>query len=61
MGFYELFEGLIELLEREMKNSSNPDTKMQLIHSITCLKSPEFKEFRADIRPFIANPSFNRK
>jgi hypothetical protein len=57
-GFYEGLDGLIRLLEREMKNINNQDTKFQLIHSINCLKSPDFKDYKKDIQPFITNGPF---
>jgi len=63
-GFYELFEGVALMLQREMTNTNNmanQEMLLQLNHCIFCLRSPEFREFRKDIQPFIANQIFTRK
>ena len=54
------------MLERELKNYSmssapNPETILQLGHSISCLRSSEYKDFRKDITPFITNVTFNQQ
>ena len=65
-GFYELFDGLAIILERELinlssSNAANPETILQLTNCITALRNPEFKDFRKDIQPFVNTASFNRK
>lgn len=63
-GFYELFEGLAQMLQRELTNPSNmnnQDMMVQLNHCIFCLRAPEFKEYRKDIQPFVTNPMYSRK
>ncbi len=67
-GFYELFEGLAMMLERELSNTNviaNPETILQLSHSINCLRSNDCKDYRKDILPFVSNivtnPAFLRK
>ena len=65
-GFYDLFEGIAQMLQRELNNISttnNPETLLQLQHCINCLRLPEFREFRKDIVPFVTNnaPQFGRK
>jgi hypothetical protein len=55
-GFYELFEGLAQMLQRELNSSNNQNNQellIQLNHCIYCLRSPEFREFRKDIQPFM--------
>ncbi|CAF0858318.1 unnamed protein product [Brachionus calyciflorus] len=56
-GFYELFQGLSKMFERELINSAssyNADSTAQLTHVIRCLNSPEYKDFRKDIQPWIS-------
>lgn len=69
-GFYELFEAMALMLERELANiattqtNANPETILQLSHCINCLRSNEYKDFRKDIQPFVnivANPGLFRK
>ena len=65
-GFFELFDGLAVILERELiyLNTSNPpntDTILQLSHCVTCLRAPEYRDFRKDIQPFVGNAPFHRK
>jgi len=63
-GFYDLFEGIALMLQRELNNMSstnNPEILLQLQHCINCLRLPEFKEFRKDISPFVTNAPFTRK
>lgn len=66
-GFYELFDGLALMLERELINmninqgNANPETILQLTHCINCLRSAEFREFKKDIQPFVANAPFHRR
>ena len=66
-GFYELFDGLAVILERELihlttTNSTNPETILQFTHCINCLRAPEYKDYRKDVQPFVSNaPGFHRK
>jgi hypothetical protein len=69
-GFYELFDGIALMLERELANIattqaySNPETILQLSHCINCLRSNEYKDYKKDIQPFVnivANPGLFRK
>lgn len=64
LGFYELFDYLALALQREMANikfESNPESMIQIQHSIECLKSLEYRDSRKEIQPFITNFAFNRK
>jgi hypothetical protein len=66
-GFHDLFDGLAEILQRELfmlttSNTANPETILEFTHCINCLRAPEYKDFRKDIQPFVSNaPQFNRK
>lgn len=64
-GFYDLFEGLAQMLNRELNSPStanNPEVLLELQHCITCLRLPEFKDFRKDIVPFVVNnPQYNTR
>jgi len=65
-GFYEVFDGLARMLERELASMStssnlNPETLLQLTHCINCLRSPEYRDYRKDIQPFVANALSHRK
>ena len=65
-GFYELFDGLAQIIARELANlnnasTNNPETILQLNHCLHCLNSPEYKEFRKDIQPFVQNNVYQRK
>ena len=56
-GFYELFQGLSKMFERELTSSSssyNAETTAQLTHVIRCLNLPEFRDYRKDIQPWIS-------
>ena len=58
-GFYELFEGLAQMLQRELNNNSNMNNQeliVQLNHTIYCLRAQEYKEFRKDIIPYSTMP-----
>lgn len=55
-GFYELFDGVAQMLQRELANAnnlSNQDMIVQLNHCVYCLRAPEFREYRRDIQPFV--------
>ncbi len=63
-GFYELLEGVAQMLQREMANATNmtnQEMMIQLNHCVFCLRSPEFREYRKDIQPFATNQMFARK
>jgi len=65
-GFYEVFDGLSRMLERELtsmstSNNLNPETLLQLTHCINCLRSVEYRDYRKDIQPFVANAPSHRK
>ena len=66
-GFYELFDGVAQMLQREMtnhNNMSNQEMMVQLTHCICCLRAPDFREYRKDIQPFVtgfSNQNFPRK
>ena len=56
LGFYELFDGLAFIFQREILSgnlSNNPEAILQLNHCVNCLRMPEFKDFRKDIVPFV--------
>jgi hypothetical protein len=50
-GFYELLEGIAVMLERETNTSNNPESVLQLNHTIRALRSQEYKEYKNDILP----------
>ena len=51
-GFYELLEGMVEMLQRETIGNNNPESLLQLNHTIRALKSSEYKEYKNDILPY---------
>lgn len=63
-GFYELFNGLALMLERELNNinsNTNNESIVQLRHCVNCLRSDEYKDYRKDIAPFVSNAPFHRQ
>lgn len=63
-GFYELFQGLSKMLDRELHhfaNSYNNEATFQLTHVIKCLNSNEFKDFRKDIQPWVSQQPYAGK
>ncbi len=56
-GFYEVFQTMGEVLHKELLNPTNNyplEVQQQLAHVITCLAMNEYKDFRKDIQPYVA-------
>lgn len=56
IGFYDLLQGLIKILEREVINYQSlytPESILQINHCINCLSSIEYFDYRKDIQPFV--------